>query len=152
MDQPRAPTRYSISSSKKNEVSFLYLYLMWWLPHFKELTFYEISTRGNSEDDIKYLLMLFSAFKCLYSQEWCGIRGKQCSWGFFSSLLLMLTGNDSGLSVFTTMKISFPFSYSYSCIYKKTRASFLVLPFLLMGFCQCSQFNLRHKCNGLTLA
>lgn len=64
----------------------------------------------------------------------------------------MLTGSDFGLSVFTAMRISFPFSYSYSCIQRKTRASFLVLLFLFMGLCQCSQLNLRHKCNGLTLA
>lgn len=79
------------------------------------------------------------------------MKGKWRSWGFFS-LALLLTGRDCGLSVSTTIRISFPFSYSYGCIHKKTRASLLALLFLLVGFCQCSQFNLRHKCNGLTLA
>lgn len=61
-------------------------------------------------------------------------------------------GNDSGIAASRTIKISFPFSCSYSCIYKKTRASFMVLLLLPLGLASVLNLNLRRKYNGLTLA
>ena len=78
----------------------------------------------------------------------CTTTGTPCDFFFF--LNVKAQGHAFGIAPSMTIKIPFPCPCSYSCIYKKTRVSFMVLLLLLMGLADVLNLNLRHKCNGLT--